>query len=674
MTSRAPWWKQSGANAVRAIASHIRSLEQWRAPSLCEIARLVWLYEREMHPERRGGGRATTDTPPDYYGTYYDEGTRESVNLLKSRIDTVGARLFAEIPAVVVSQTNATFEQEFRAAEQSSILNGTMNTASAAEQLRRPGYDGLLTGLGCTFPVVQDGIVRYERVLAKQLWWDPADAQYESPRSIHYRTRKSKSVVVAEIADDSTLSDANKSEMITKVNLLAPATVENDTSGLGELTPYERRLQSYTAGSTRYALDQVHVVYSWHLPGSSTAEDGKYLITVHGGTGGQGLGDGAGVIRYEGEWTRTSFPLVWWSPYLAYEGLEGIGLGHTYRPYQHQVDRLWSKMEKESATLGHTKLLVNQDGREQIQAIADPDIDVIQMNVSNVGGQPYEIVPANPQSPQDHAWFREVMQIADAMAGVNEVMAAGGTTRGATASGTAMYEEDERQGARYQDVESRWDGCLQRVGRQTLHALNDATAKDKAFKVKFFDQAIGSRETRWAAIQTADEDLATSMEQVGLIGRSKAGRLGRLEALKSMGAVSPEAANAEIAQSADVNRLTKYENAGRSLVKHQLVGLCGDGRTAEEYAEFMPSNETPFDVAERLGLQQLQLAIIRDAKEATKNRLRDYLAKTRALMKKQSDEMAAEMAALAPAGPLPPEPVVEPVADPGVIPLPGAMT
>lgn len=638
-----PWWKQSGAKAVRAIWSHIEGLEQWRAPSLREVARLVWLYEREMYQTRGGRGEATASKPPDQgYGEYYGEGAaEESVNLLKSRIDTLGARLFAEVPAVVVSQVNATFEQEFRASEQTSILNGCMNTETSRGQLRRPGYDGLLTGLGVAFPIVRDGIVRYERVLMKQLWWDPADAQYESPRSIHYKTRKSKSVVVAEIADDSTISDGDKAAMIAKVNALATPSLEFTTTGLGSLTPYERRLQSYTSTGTRYALDQVHVIYSWHLPGSRSASDGKYLITVHGGSGGQDVGHGAGVIRYEGEWKRTSFPLVWWSPYLAYEGLEGIGLGHTYKPYQHQIDRVWAKMERELATLGHAKLLIGKGGREQIAAIADPDIDVIQLDVTvQPGGKPYEIITASPQSPQDHAWFKLVMEVADAMAGINEVMASGGTTRGATASGVAMYQEDERQGARYRDVESRWDGFLQRAARQTLFALNDAAARDEAFRVTFFDQAIGSRQTRWAAIQTADEELATSMEQVGLIGRTLAGRIGLIEGLKGMGAISPEAANAELAQSADVNRITRYENAGRNLVKYQLIGLCGERSSPEEYAEFNPTLDTPLDIAERLGIQQLQIAIRRGAKNATKNRLRNYISKARALMQKQALEMA----------------------------------
>lgn len=600
------------------------------------MARLHYLYERERyqaagHTVDRGIAEADK-----YYGM---ESSCASANVLKSRADTIGGRLFREIPDLQIAPYNAEYEVANAATRLADSLAGTLNRPEAKAVLERVGMDGLITGFGAVLPMVEAGRLKLVRVRYKQLFWDAVDAENGNPRSLHYWARVDRGQAVAMAQ----AWDARKRD-IDAIWALEPAGAAGPWDGIeGDiLSPYEREM----FGDEGTALDShgsdlVHVLYSWRLPGGPKTKDGRCVVTLHGAT----AKDDEGVTLWDKEWTRQTFPVIWWSPWPTLSGgSDGQGLGHTIAPYQRQIDRSWSKSDREIKKYGQPRLVTTDP---DMAAEIDPDeatvIVVGKDKALLAHGKPYEINWDVPQHPAEHAWMERVMGTMDALVGVNSMLSQGGTGRGANASALSMYEEDDRQMERFADVEAQWDQCLVRTGGETLNCLDDEAARDAEFEHQFLGKDSSEARQRWADLSMPRESYNIQIEPVGVLGRRRSGRIAKTLELIQSGALDQDAAMAEVATHADLRRLTQRQLAGYHLVNWQIAGLATPGLEPSDYSAYWPTKETPLALAAGLGMAAVQEAQRKRAKPETMARLREYVAAVKGLMDAQPKPAQPDM-------------------------------
>lgn len=619
-----PWWKCKAAEIANAVRSHSEAINTFRSSRLRRVEDLVTTLEREewrddpgqkvtaTHPvvaEVNGRGGAVPSNPSDTL--------RPSYNKLRMDMEALCAMIFRDPPDVSIAAINATYEVREQVRRMQAALDATMNHDLAAEELFAPTFYGFVLGWGGCFPEVVDGVVRYRHVREHQVCWDPIEARYGDPKSLHYWAPMDRGEVIARLESWDTgegFSEAARRRAIKDVEDLAPAS-EVSRSAEDE-TPYARALARYGDGGL-LGRDMIDVSWSWRVSRSRTAKDGRAVFAAHGG-------DGESVALRDMAWERTVLPIVMWTPYTAYEGAVCSGAGAMHRPYQEQIDHLWETMSRLIAKLVQPKMAIADKHFDEVAAaIREEGVVPIRLPDGMFGGAAlYDLITHAPLGQQALDWLDRVDATSTKAIGSNEGVQQGGSQLGANASGRALLVEDDRVIGRHATPESRWYTFRLRVAERTLDVLDDAAAADSSFRVRLRGDG---RAYAWRELSLPREEYTVQLEERGVLARRLPGRVAQIQELADAQVLDPADAAAEISGMADLRKLTNTAMAGRELVIWQLAGMAMPGQSAEEYSAYLPTERTPLDLAQRLGLAEYQAAVRQGAKQETLDRLQNYM-------------------------------------------------
>jgi hypothetical protein len=704
------WYKAPPGDAPRIIWNHLVNLGQWRSLFLQKRAAYQWLLERESWVPRAGTylEQGALESAPTSFGHRLgmaDHANGPSLNAYASTIRYGASRMFEEIPGVEIAPNNANHEAAQRAKLYTAALEFAMTSESGKAALRATGILGLNGGWGAWLPEVVAGHLRISRLRFEDCWWDPRDARDGDPQSLHVARRWTRSKLIAHVKSLKIPQVANNIDrIVTTLREMPEAPVygpQNQTAqGIEWTDPYDRHLAHV---GLLDQSDHLWVVQSWHLPGSkdSPVYDGKWnranekilcedagrmMITVHGGQADAASmdSDHATLCLFDGPHRRLTFPVAWWSPIPHDKGIDGSGLGALAEPYQRQIDTVWQRFDDLITNWGDTICLIDsrmKDQKENIAAVGGVTFVEVPNGVLGAG-KGYEFVPASPLSPQQIDYISSLIAQMSERLWLNPAGQSGQTTLGANAAGIALVEEEGKQDQAMSHLYWNWVSGVVRCAEEIINALSDASANDKSFKVPYEDATGAHKSLRW--LDPSDElgDYSLQAETVGMLGRTKSGRIQKLVELGRYGAVPPQTAVDAIRRSPDIKRVLRDVNAPADLVEWQLDGLAVVGKDAQFYAQFNPDNNTPHELGIERAIARLQIATQQGVEDETRIRYDSYIMSCRDLMRKQQATIQAEMAPPAgdvattggevmPVGPeMPTTPGIEPAGAPQVPDLP----
>lgn len=665
------WWDREPGDAKlpEELWSRVCAFEGWTEPRLADMAGLAWQYERERQLSLHIGiGLAAAEAAyPSVIQKRFHwlAEVPPSLNIIKGSVDTLLARLFTELPALEVHTAGAPFEQRDAARQRSMALDSTLNSRPLLRVQRKIARDGLLKGWGAAWPYVSQGQVRIRRLHRYQIAVDPYDARDGEPQVIHVWYVVPRATLVASTSAARDMRDQAK---VLKAIKAMPRLDTMRGPGLhGYYSPYDWDLGSASLGAMDDAL---LVIQHIKLPGG-TGEDlpmearGRHVITVHGGGGTLDhdpvRGAPAHITMWDDEWKRATFPCVWWSPYPADEGIDGTGIGHMLLPWQACVDRAVCKIQKTLDTLSYAKVLMARNNGVDVKDALAKGLAIVEVERAVLGeGAGYAIVNPNVLNPEELRWLEWVLSASRNEIGINAMLATGGSRLGAGAAAVAMVEEDYRQLDRLADIDAEFADFRIALGRETLHAIDDAVAHDKRFEAQWRERDGRLRKEPWAKLIEQNQQYVVDLEQVGVLGRSKSGRIQRLiEYTGRIPDLPPELAKEALLTSPDMEAIAGDSLAGYRLIQRHLEILCSDSADHSEASGADP--HVPAEMAVDMAMRKIQRALVEGAEPETLLRLMAYKAQAeeRAVKEQPPAPVMPEMPApagpgLGP-GPLPPE-------------------
>lgn len=585
--------------------------------------------------------------------------SKPSLNVFRRFIEYTAGRLFAEIPAVEVNSLNATDSTAQKCRLFGAVLDATKNSPKNVETIVRSGLAGLKTGYGSLIPEIINGVLRYTRLRFDECYWDPRDARDGKPQSFHILRRWSRSSLIAHVRSMSLVEEKNRQSLIEKIVDLPEATNEGpvpDSSSYQWPDPYDK----YYEGSSVYPQDdQLWVSQSWRLPGGPSspvydgkwneknkkilrADAGRYVITVHGGTDADGRSH-SGIVILDTGWERQSYPVCHWTPCPHEKGIDGLGLGDTLLGFQNHVDLIVDRDAETIEDLGVTKVLIRHGMADQKTNIASRHCTFVEApeGAFSAALPGYEILPHNPLSNDNFSYLQRMLDFMETAIGVNQAGAKGQTSLGANASGIALVEEDVKQDVALQSMDWQWQQYNLRIAEETIYAMADATSEDSSFTVPYSDDTGTSREEKFKEVTSGLDKFTVQLEPVGILGKTKAGRIQRIIELARYGAVPAELAARFVATSPDVRRLQREAMAPADLVEWQLAGLSVEGKDAEYYAQYFPGENTPHALAIEMAIRRLQIAERLGVSDEVRERYDTYLMAARDEMSRSEERISA---------------------------------
>lgn len=517
------WWKSATLDELAgAIESTLSLICQYDAKRQTTYQMASRLYG---NADLLGvNGVSYTQSPSTQYGLR----DRISFNVIQSCVDTVTAKIAKNRPRPTFLTENGNYAQQRRAQKLTKFVEGVFYDNDIDEMaVDAFRYAGVL-GDAIVHVYPDNGRVKFEKVLTRELFVDYLDGLMGKPRQMHRVKSVDRMVLAAKFPEHkSAIMDATETK--------------TDLTGI-----YER------------VADQVPVIESWHLPSGKDATDGLHTIII------------PGKVLLKEKYTHTRFPFakLSWAPRL--EGYWAQGIPEQIQNIQLEINKLLWVIQRSMHLSGTFKIFV-ENSSEIVSEHLSNDIGAI---VSYTGQQPtYLTPPVVP--PEIYAHVLRLKDFAYEQVGVSQLSATSQKPKGLD-SGKALREYNDIESERFIITGQGFENFHLDLADLTIMVAKDIYAKDKNLSIN----VPGARfiETiKWKEVDLEADQYVMKAFPVSSLPSTPEGKLQTIQEYIQAGFYTPRVGK-KLLDFPDMEAIDDLESAMEDHIEKVLDAIAEEGK------------------------------------------------------------------------------------------------
>lgn len=518
---------------------------------------------------------------------------RLTYNVCQSVTDTITSKIAKNKPRPMFLTSGGDYKLQRKAKKLDKFVEGVFYENGAHTLGPTIFRDGCIFGDGIVHVFAKDGRIKFERVMASEMYVDWVDAFYGAPRQLH----RVKNV------DRSVLADMfpGKAELI-----------RNASSASAEMT-----------GAAQNVADQVTVVESWHLKSGPDAKDGIHTINLAEGN------------LFEEKWDKPYFPFAKFTWCKRLFGDWGQGLVEQIQNIQLEINKILWVIQRSFHLAGSFKILL-ENGSKIVKEHLNNDIGAI---VSYSGTPPQYVVPQIVASEM-YAHLQMLKTSAYEQAGISQLSAASQKPAGLN-SGKALREYNDIESDRFMLIGQAYEQFFLQLARLTVDTAKEIFENDKKLEVKVpgsrFIQTID-----WKDVDLEDDEYVMKMFPVSSLPNEPAGRFQTIQEYIQAGFITPRTGK-KLMDFPDLELVEELGTASENYLNEILEKIIdGDGTDAS----FTPPE--PFDdlvLARELALQYYAQGKANGLEEEKLELLRKFMDQISVLEQKSAQALQPPMPA-----------------------------
>lgn len=408
----------------------------------------------------------------------FDEytGQRISLNVVKSCIDTVSAKIAKSKPRPLFLGNGAEYSVQRRAQDLTKYIYGRFKQLGIYQVGQQAFVDSCVFGTGI-IKLFRDhnNQICAERVFPEEIVVDDVEGRSMAPRSMH-QTR----LVPREVLLD--LFKRKSAEI---------AEAKSDNGG---------------RPTTRTTADLIMVFESWHLPSTKGAKDGKHTICIENAT------------LEEEPYTKDYFPfsiIRWSNPII---GWYGEGLASELVGIQFEINLLLLRIKQSQELMAVPRIFVESTSQVVGSHINDEIGSIVRYH-----GTPPQFVTAQAQNRETYDYLEYLYNKAFAIPGVSQLSATSKKPSGLD-SAVALREYQDVETERFSLVADRYQELYLDIATKLIDLSRDCYSTDKNLSVKVpgkeFIQTI-----KWKDVDLEDDQFEMTLYPTSLLPKSPEGQL-----------------------------------------------------------------------------------------------------------------------------------------------------
>ncbi len=509
---------------------------------------------------------------------------RLTYNVCQSVADTITSKMAKNKPKPMFLTSGGDYKVQRKAKKLDKFVEGVFYENGAHNLGPIIFRDACVSGDGLVHVFAKDGRVKYERVIASEIYVDWVDGFYGEPRQLH----RVKNI------DRQVLIDAfpGKADLIRNAN-----------SASADLT-----------GVARNIADQVTVVESWHLKSGMDAKDGLHSINLPEGN------------LFEEGWEKPYFPFAKLSWCKRLFGFWGQGLVEQVQNIQLEINKILWVIQRSFHLAGSFKILI-ENGSKIVKEHLNNDIGTI---VSYSGAPPQYVVPQIVASEM-YGHLQTLKNSAYEQAGISQLSAVAQKPAGLD-SGKALREYNDIESDRFTTIGHAYEQFFLDLARLTIDCAKDIFEHDKKLEVKVpgakFIETID-----WKDVDLDDDEYVMKMYPVSSFSNEPAARFQEIQERVQAGWLTMREAK-KLQDMPDLEMVDSLANAAEEYLNEILEKIVDDG-------EFTPPE--PYDdlgLARELALQYYAQGKCNGLEEDKLDMLRDFMDQIDVLEQKTAEALA----------------------------------
>jgi hypothetical protein len=537
------WWKVNKTDRAKAISFVVKQLGDYDTRRQSQYQTSVRLYG---NIDLLGLNGMSMSKSGSVQGAVKD---RISYNIVQSVIDTVVAKMAKNKPKPLFLTSGGNFKQQRKAKKLDKFVDGIFYENKISELRNVIRRDAGVLGDGIVQVFEYNKRVKFQRVLASELYVDWMEAFYGEPRQIHRVKNVDRQVLIEQFpGKERAIKDANAASDLTH-------------------------------GELRNVADQVTVVESWHLPSGPEAKDGLHCICLEDET------------LEEEEWTKDFFPFARESFGPRMYGYWSQGSAERLQNIQLELNKiLW--VESRSFHLAGTFKVFLQKGSKVVKEHLSNEIGAV---VEYTGAEPkYVVPPVLPPGFEERKQF--LINAAYQQEGVSQLSASSQKPAGLN-SGKALREYNDIESDRFMTI-GQADECFHLdLARLAISVAKDIAEREGGYEVKYASKRF-TETIDWKDIDLDEDAYVMKMYPVSSLPNDPAGRLQTVQEYMQAGVIDPITGR-RLLDFPDLEQVESLGNAQEEWINMVLEKIVDDG----EYSP--PEPEMDLQLSKRLVLQYI---------------------------------------------------------------------
>jgi hypothetical protein len=590
------WWLAPKSERAQAIASIVKSIAEYDSKRQVQYQISSRLYGNSNLMGMNGISYSKVQS------VQVAMKDRLTYNVCQSVVDTITSKIAKNKPKPMFLTSGGDYKIQRKAKKLDKFVDGIFYENDAHALGATIFRDGCVYGDGLVHVFAYNGRIKYERVIASEIYTDWVDAFYGSPRQLH----RVKNV------DRQVLMDAFPKKR---------SLIESANSASADLT-----------GVNRTISDQVTVIESWHLKSGQEADDGMHTMNIVEGN------------LHEEIWDKDYFPFAnfKWCPRLY--GFWGQGLVEQIQNIQLEMNKILWVIQRSFHLAGSFKILI-ENGSKIVKEHLNNDIGAI---VSYSGTPPQYVVPQIVASEM-YAHLQTLKNSAYEQAGISQLSASAQKPAGLN-SGKALREYNDIESDRFMTIGQSYERFFLELGKLTVDCAKSIFEEDKKLTVKVpgakFIETID-----WGDVDLEDDEYVMKMYPVSSLPQEPAGRLQTIQEYIQAGFMSPRTGR-RLLDFPDLEQVEELANSTEEYLNGILEKMVDDGI-------FTPPE--PYDdlgLARELALQFYAQGKTNNLEEEKLELLRQFMDQLDVLDQKTAEALKPPPGVAAPGQALPePSPV-----------------
>lgn len=572
-----------------------------RAQAVCAIVKAIGEYDSQRQTQYQMSSRLYGNANIVGLNGLSFLNVRAQQNSIKERItynvcqsvtDTITSKMSKNKPKPMFLTTGGDYKMQRKAKKLDKFVEGVFYENDAYHLGSEIFRDACVSGDGFVHVFAKDGRIKFERVMANELYADWVDAFYGHPRQMH----RVKSI------DREVLIDMFPSKK---------ALISSANASTADMT-----------GVARNVVDQVNVVESWHLKSGLEATDGLHMISIAEGE------------LYSEEWEKDYFPFakLAWSKRL--NGYFSQGLVEQIQNIQLEINKILYFIQKSFQLAGSFKVLI-ENGSKIVKEHLNNDIGAI---VSYSGTPPQYVVPPIVANEM-YVHLQTLKNSAYEQAGISQLSAVAQKPAGLN-SGKALREYNDIESDRFMTIGKSYEQFFLDLAKLSLYCAKDIFAHDKKLEVKVpgakFIDSID-----WKDVDMEEDEYVMQMYPVSALSDEPSARFQEVQERAQAGYLSPRTAR-KLLDFPDLEQVEDLANAAEEYLNDILDKIIEDG-------EFTPPE--PYDdlgLARELALQYYAQGKKNNLEEEKLDLLRQFMDQLDVLEQKTAQAMQPPPGAVGP--------------------------
>lgn len=513
---------------------------------------------------------------------------RVTYNIVSSVGETIISKMVKNKPRPLFLTSGGNYKLQRKAKKLQKFTDGIFYENHAYEMGPEALRDAYVMGDGLIHVFDLHGRVKWERVLASELYVDAIEAFYGDPRQLHW-VRNIDKEVLAEMFPE------HKKQIMTA----SPAKTD-------------------LTNAYRSVSDQVTVVESWHLPSGPEASDGLHVIVIED------------VELHREKWEKPYFPFARMPYVTRMYGYWAQGGPERLQSIQNELNKLLWVKQRTMHLAGTFKIWL-KNGSKISKEHLNNDIGAIITGDE----QPVYLVP--PMYPQElEQSINRYIQFGYEQEGVSQLSANSQKPAGLN-SGKALREYNDIESDRFMYLGQTYENFFLDLAKLSIDVAKGIYEREGKFEVtvpgKKFIETID-----WSEVDLEDDEYYMKVFPTSSLPQEPAGRLQTIQEYVQAGFINPRTAR-RLLNFPDLEQVEDLQDSQEDYM-HKVFDkiIDGDG-SMDTYTA--PNPDDDLVLAEELALEYLSQGKLNGLEDEKLELIRTFLSQVKMLAQKAMPPMPA---------------------------------